>query len=189
MALKHVVLAVASEMRAHGYAIHSRLGEALPVARPCDSARIYGILAVLERAGWLGVSHEEAARGRMRKVYWPTALGLRSLRQWLHHPRPGGGLLRRSLCLHLAFTVDRARRNGKRIELRPWRRALERKARRRDLLLRSPGGEGTLARLLRLRELGHVEAELRVLRGVVEDGAPGEIRSVRRPRAPSSASR
>lgn len=189
MPLKHVVLAVAAETRAHGYALHARLGEALPMARPCDSARIYSVLIGLVLDGWVGTSREAAGRGRMRTVYWPTSRGLGALREWLGRPRPGGGLVRRSLCLHLAFTVDRARRVGTEIDLRPWRLARGRKRRRRDLLLRARRGESTLARLLRLRELAHVEAELQVLGHVVESAPSGGVRLSRRPRGRSSASR
>ena len=157
MSLKHVVLAVLTENPAHGYGIHEALAGALPMARPCDSSRVYGILAGLERAGWIRPSWEDVGRGRRRKRHHVEPEGSRALRRWLECPRPGALLLRRALLVQLALLGQGG----------PWRPALERKLRRRDYLLLRTSGEGRMARLLRLRELAHLEVEIQALRDLL----------------------
>jgi len=160
MSLKHVVLSVVAETPAHGYEIHSRLIETLPIARPCDSSRVYGILVGLERDGWLASTWEDAGRGRKRKRYRLSPQGGRELVLWLERPRPGGALLRRGLLVQLALAArEEAPRSAER-----WKTAVERRMRRRTGLLRAAADESRMARLLRLRELAHLDAELRVLR-------------------------
>lgn len=157
MALKHVVLGVVGDSPAHGYGIHADLAEALPVARPCDSSRVYAVLIALEREGWVGATWEDAGRGRMRKRYRLEPAGGRELERWLATPRPGGALLRRDVLLRLALALGGTR----------WEQTLERRLLRREGLLRVARSESRLARLFRLRELAHLEAELRALREIV----------------------
>ena len=159
MALKHVVLAVVAGEPGHGYAIHARVIEALPIARPCDSARVYAILGDLERAGWVGSTLEEDGRGRHRRCHHATSAGLRALHRWIASPRAGRSLLRRALLVQLAWPAH---------DPDVWTRALERKRiRRRAIGLLEDPGPG-LARLVRLREKFHLDAEIASLQALDE---------------------
>lgn len=170
MALKHIVLAVVSDTLAHGYELHAEVAAAFPVARPCDTARVYGILVGLEQAGLVTSCFEPAARGRTRKRYRITSSGLDELRAWMKRPRPGGALLRRALLVRLAFLESRGRRECLRevAGIRPsWEAAIDRREVRREGLLWSVVAESRIERWIRNRSVAHVEAELRVLRLLV----------------------
>ncbi len=185
MGLKHVALAVIADAQAHGYEIHARVAQVLPTARQCSSSRIYAVLAGLERGGWVRALKEDAGRGRTRKLYRLTPEGSRELLRWLSHPRPGGGLLRRSLLIRLALGANVSSATEPPTARGGWREALGRRTRRREALLWAPADEGRMARLLRLRELVHLDAELGVLRGL---GGPQATRVNFAPR-PSSPRR
>ncbi len=175
MGLKHVTLAVVADNLAHGYEIHRHVAQAFPTSRQCDSSRIYGILAGLEREGWVLPSLEDAGRGRVRKRYRLTRAGSRELTRWLERPRPGSGLLRRSLLVRLALAHDPVGPGEAARRAAGWAQALGRWVRRREVQLRPSPGETRMARLVRLRELAHLDAELRTLRAVVGSGHGPEL--------------
>lgn len=171
MSLKHVVLAVVSDTLAHGYELHAEVAAAFPVARPCDTARVYGILVDLGRAGLVSSRLEATTRGRTRKQYRLTPAGEAELSSWLALPRPGGSLLRRGLMVRLAFLADEERAAGVRSmtgAVPGWNALIESKSSKRDGVLWPDEAETRIARWIRLRAAAHIEAELRVLRSLEE---------------------
>lgn len=176
MGLKHVVLAVLVHAPAHGYEIHQRVMETLPVARPCDSSRVYAILGVLRREGWIEGRAEPLARGRVRTRYRLTEEGARALRAWLERPRAASTLLRRGFLLRLAYAGGLARDEARAV----WTRAVGSVERRRERTATSAPDEDPLARLLRVRELGQLDVELRAAREML-DRAADEVSCSRQP--------
>ncbi len=176
MGLKHVVLAVLVHAPAHGYEVHQRLIETLPVGRPCDSSRVYAILGVLRREGWIEGRPEPLARGRVRTRYRLTEDGVRALRAWLERPRAASTLLRRGFLVRLAYASGLARDEACAL----WTRTVRSIERRRERADTSVPDEAPLARLLRVRELGQLDVELRAAREML-DRAAGEISCSRRP--------
>lgn len=172
MAFKHVVLAVVQEVQAHGYEIHVRLAQTLPMSRACEKSRVYTVLVGLQRDGLVAISFEDAGRGRSRKIYRLTRDGAAELERWARRPRPGASLLRRNLLLQMAF-LPRLAPPGSTPD---WGAAIGRRTRLRDGLRRRGANETRMERLIRMRVLAHIEAELRVVRGLVDR----PVRPVRR---------
>lgn len=172
MAFKHVVLAVVQEVRAHGYEIHARVAQLLPTSRQCDKARVYTVLVDLRRDGLVATAFEDAGRGRTRKIYRLTQEGAVELERWARRPRPGTSLLRRNLLVQMAY-LPRIASAG---SMPDWGAAIRRRSHLREGLLWPGKDETRMARLVRLRALAHIEAELRVMRGL----ADSPVRSARR---------
>lgn len=81
MSIDHVVLALLSEKPRHGYAVRAELEARVGDLGEVGYAQVYGLLARLERQGWVVPSVERHGR-RTRKVYSISPTGGRELRSW-----------------------------------------------------------------------------------------------------------
>jgi DNA-binding PadR family transcriptional regulator len=145
------------------------------IGRRIESARVYGALADLERAGEVAARESAGDEGRSRRVFHLTERGRGALDRWLDAPVPAGEWLRRPLLakLALAAATGALAVPALEAELAVRRRALEQSSRteRRARAARAP-----LPRYARERLRRHLELEIELLERILEQtgcaGAP-----------------
>ena len=145
MALKHLVLGVLAAGEANGYAVGGRLAALPGIGRPIDSARVYALLAGLERDGLVIARLEPVPRRPPRRLFSLAAAGRVALDRWLDSPAGPVELLGRSIVVRLAAA-------GPGISGAALRTDLESR-RRLQWELRAAGSSRAAARFERLCEL------------------------------------
>jgi DNA-binding PadR family transcriptional regulator len=195
MSMKHVVLGILAKGESHGYRIREEFDQLLIGFRPTEPSRIYALLADLEHEGLVCSRLEPTPRGRVRKMYQLTQGGRKHHQRWSERPVACTRALRRPLLVKLAI----ASRRGD-LDRAIWQAELALRQRilaRLEKLQDAAGGVARLSRVLRQRDVLHLEVEVRLLAEILAradasrdvaassmESGLARVRAPRRPRAP-----
>lgn len=186
MGIRHLVLGVLLEGEANGYQVCGRLAKLPGVGPAIESARVYAVLAELERSGAVVAREGVRSAGRPTRWFRPTGTGREEFERWLERAAPAAEWLRRPLLARLVIAgpPDSAHVASLRGELEVRRRALG----RLDGAADADDACRPIERLARDRARRQLLIEIGLLEEVLRlAAAPAPERAVSSPRKPPAA--